>query len=64
MNSNKLSFTRISQISFILPIGRVTKILDTSTSRFYSADYEYIPPKNMIIRSNFLNNTISAYRSD
>lgn len=48
----------------VTPSGHVTKILDTSTPGIYSADFEYIKEKNLLIIPTFFNNTITAYKLD
>jgi sugar lactone lactonase YvrE len=48
----------------VTPAGEVTKILDTSTPGIFSADFEYIRDKKMLIIPTFFNNNITAYRFD
>ena len=45
----------------VTPQGEKTKILDTTTPGYYSADFEYIKEKNLLIIPTFLGNIISAY---
>jgi len=45
----------------VTPAGMVTKVLDTSTQGTYSADFEFIREKDMLIIPTFLGNQISAY---
>ena len=42
--------------------GDKTKILDTTTPGFFSADFEYIKEKNLLIVPTFFNNSITAYK--
>ena len=48
----------------VTPSGDVTKILDTTAPGIYSADFEYIREKGMLIIPTFFNNTIMAYKLD
>ena len=45
----------------VKPSGQVTRLLDTTTPGIFSADFEYIPEKRMLIIPNFYGNTITAY---
>ena len=45
----------------VTPSGDVSKILDTSTPGIYSADFEFIKEKNLLIIPTFFGNTITAY---
>lgn len=45
----------------VTPSGRVTKILDTSTPGIFSADFEYIKVKNLLIIPTFYGNRIVGY---
>jgi len=46
----------------VTPEGRKTKLLDTTTPGYYSADFEYIQEKRLLIVPNFFHNTITAYQ--
>ena len=45
----------------VTPQGQKTKILDTTTPGIYSADFEYIKGKNLLIIPTFFNNTLTTY---
>ncbi len=45
----------------VTPDGMVTKILDTSVTGTFSADFEYIKEKNLLLIPTFFGNTIAAY---
>ncbi len=42
--------------------GKKTKIPDTITPGYYSADFEYIKNKKLLIITTFFGNTITAYK--
>ncbi len=42
--------------------GRVTRILDTTGPGQYTADFDYIPEKDLLIVPTFVNNKVVAYR--
>ena len=43
-------------------VGKKTNILDTTTPGYYSADFEYIKERKMLIIPNFFGNTITTYK--
>lgn len=45
----------------VTPSGHLTKLIDTSVTSTYSADFEYIPEKGLLIIPTFYKNTIVAY---
>ncbi len=46
----------------VTPDGKKTKILDGTSPGNYSADFEYIARKNLLIVPTFFGNTIAAYK--
>ncbi len=46
----------------VTPKGKKTKILDATTPGYYSADFEYIAKKNLLIVPTFFGNTIAGYK--
>jgi len=46
----------------VTPQGEKTKILDTTTPGYFSADFEYIKEKGMLIIPTFLGNRITVYK--
>lgn len=48
----------------ITPQGGKTKILDTTTPGYYSADFEYMKEKKLLIVPTFFGNTVVAYQLD
>ena len=46
----------------ITPEGKKTKIIDSSAKQIYSADFEYIPEKQLLIIPNFFTNKVTAYQ--
>jgi len=48
----------------VTPDGEKTKIIDSSKQGIFSADFEYIPEKQLLIIPNFFKNTVTAYRLD
>jgi len=48
----------------VTPAGEVIKILDTTVPGIYSADFEYIKDKNLLIIPTFFGNTIATYKLD
>ena len=48
----------------IAPEGEVTKVLDTTAPGTFSADFEYIEEKKLLIIPTFFKNTVVAYRMD
>lgn len=44
--------------------GEKTKIIDTSEAKIFSADFEYIPAKKLLIIPNFFTNKVTAYLLD
>ncbi|MFC2083711.1 SMP-30/gluconolactonase/LRE family protein [Bacteroidota bacterium] len=60
-NGNYLVSLWKGKLYSVTPKGEVTKILDTTTPGFYSADFEYIKEKNLLLIPTFYGNTITAY---
>ncbi|MCD4736470.1 MAG: SMP-30/gluconolactonase/LRE family protein [Bacteroidales bacterium] len=63
-NGNYLVSLWKGKIYRVTPEGEKTKILDTSTPGYYSADFEYVQNKNLLIVPTFYGNTISGYYYD
>lgn len=42
--------------------GRVTKLIDTSGPGQYTADFDYVPEKNLLIVPTYVDNRVVAYR--
>ncbi|MCD4747081.1 MAG: SMP-30/gluconolactonase/LRE family protein [Bacteroidales bacterium] len=60
-NGNYLVSLWRGKLFRVTPQGEVTKILDTTTPGYYSADFEYIKEKKMLIIPTFFGNTLTAY---
>jgi len=61
-NGNYLVSLWKGKIYRVTPDGKKTKILDATTPGFYSADFEYIAKKNLLIVPTFFGNTITGYK--
>jgi len=61
-NGNYLVSLWKGKLYRVTPKGIKTKILDTTTPGFYSADFEYIKEKNLLIIPTFFGNKIKAYK--
>jgi len=46
----------------VTPEGEVTLLMDTTVPGYYSADFEYIPEKDLLIIPTFFENRVMAYR--
>jgi sugar lactone lactonase YvrE len=63
-NGNYLVSLWKGKLYRVTPQGEVTKILDTTTPGYYSADFEYFSEKGLLVIPTFFNNTITAYKLD
>ncbi|KPJ90133.1 MAG: hypothetical protein AMS18_11445 [Gemmatimonas sp. SG8_17] len=50
------------QVYAVSDSGRVVEVLDTMAAGMNSADFEYIPDRNLLIIPTFLGNKVAAYR--
>lgn len=48
----------------VTPGGRVTKLIDTSGPGRYTADFDYIAEKNLLVIPTFVDNRVVAYHLD
>ncbi|UCG27517.1 MAG: SMP-30/gluconolactonase/LRE family protein [Bacteroidales bacterium] len=46
----------------VTPEGTVTLLMDTTIPGYFTADFEYIPEKNLLIMPAFFENRVMAYR--
>jgi len=60
-NGNYLVSLWKGKLYRVTPEGDKTKILDTTTPGFFSADFEYIKEKNLLIIPTFFGNAVVGY---
>ena len=61
-NGNYLVSLWKGKVYRITPGGEKTKIIDSSKQGIYSADFEYIADKKLLIIPNFFTNKVTAFR--